>query len=213
MDFIFDPGLVLYLPLYKLDASSFMSRDGYGHLCTVTGALWRPSGRYFDGADDIIIATDSAAFRNLTEFTWEMWVYPEDTAGHRMLFTKAGKKYLQIRSDEFISLTIYAATTNGSVFTTDTVTEDAWNHIVVTYSFSGDKKGRIYLNGSECSYSTQNATEGALDADTADLCMGLWYTGGLYDLKGVMGEVRIYNRALTPPEIQHNYLATKWRYQ
>jgi hypothetical protein len=30
---------------------------------------------------------------------------------------------------------------------------------------------------------------------------------------GVIGEVRVYNRALSPLEIQHNYLATKWRYR
>ena len=28
-----------------------------------------------------------------------------------------------------------------------------------------------------------------------------------------IGEVRLYNRRLTPLEVQHNYLATKWRYQ
>jgi len=28
-----------------------------------------------------------------------------------------------------------------------------------------------------------------------------------------VGEARIYSRALTLPEIRHNYLATKWRYQ
>ena len=54
MDFIFDPSLVLYLPLYQPDGASFASRDAYGHLCTVTGALWTPQGRTFDGADDII---------------------------------------------------------------------------------------------------------------------------------------------------------------
>ena len=54
MNFIFDPYLVLYLPLYELDGASFMSKDAYGHLCTVIGALWRPNGRYFDGIDDRI---------------------------------------------------------------------------------------------------------------------------------------------------------------
>ena len=40
MGFIFDPSLVLYLSLWKLDGDSFMSKDAYGHLCTVTGALY-----------------------------------------------------------------------------------------------------------------------------------------------------------------------------
>ena len=60
MNFIFDPSLVLYLPLYQLDGASFVSKDAHGHLCSVTGALWRPNGRWFDGTDDTI-AADSVA--------------------------------------------------------------------------------------------------------------------------------------------------------
>ena len=33
-----------------------------------------------------------------------------------------------------------------------------------------------------------------------------------YYFKGLIGDVRVYNRALTPLEIQRIYLATKWRY-
>ena len=47
--FKLDPSLVLYLPLYELDGSSFRSRDAYGHLATVTGALWTPQGRTLMG--------------------------------------------------------------------------------------------------------------------------------------------------------------------
>jgi len=50
-DFIFDPSLVLYLPLYQLDGWAFMSRDAYGHLCSVTGAKWTPQGRDLDEQD------------------------------------------------------------------------------------------------------------------------------------------------------------------
>ena len=56
MDFIFDPSLVLYLPLGQLDGTSFVSQDAYGHLCTVTGTVWGSRGRYFDGADDLVNA-------------------------------------------------------------------------------------------------------------------------------------------------------------
>ncbi|MDO8687497.1 MAG: hypothetical protein Q7K41_02790, partial [Dehalococcoidales bacterium] len=54
MDFIFDPSLVLYLPLYEPDSSSLMSKDAYGHLAAVTGATWGTLGRTFDGSDDQI---------------------------------------------------------------------------------------------------------------------------------------------------------------
>ena len=51
-DFIFDPSLALYLPLYELDGASFVSRDAYGYLCTITGASWKLRGYKFDGVDD-----------------------------------------------------------------------------------------------------------------------------------------------------------------
>jgi hypothetical protein len=53
------PSLALDLPLRKLDGSYFMSRDSYGRKATVTGALWRPDGRYFDGVDDYIELSDT----------------------------------------------------------------------------------------------------------------------------------------------------------
>src|SRR3990167_5915362 len=55
-EFGLDPSLVLYLPLWKKDGSSFMSDDAYGHLATVTGATWGSQGRTFDGVDDLIEA-------------------------------------------------------------------------------------------------------------------------------------------------------------
>lgn len=38
------------------DGQSFMSRDVYGHLCTVHGAVWYADGAYCDGSDDYIEA-------------------------------------------------------------------------------------------------------------------------------------------------------------
>ena len=78
MDFIFDPSMVLYLPLYELDGASFMSKDAYGHLCTVTGALWTSQGRDFDGIDDSI--TLPTAFDSLTDLTLEAWLLCNNAA-------------------------------------------------------------------------------------------------------------------------------------
>jgi len=60
MNFVFDPSLELYLPLYELDGSSFMSKDACGHICLVTGALWGSQGRTFDGGDDYIDITTTS---------------------------------------------------------------------------------------------------------------------------------------------------------
>ena len=72
MDLIFDSGLTLYLPFYRLDGSSLISKDAYGHSCTVNGAAWRTQGRYFDGIDDRIAVgtvSDFSFIQNTGIFT------------------------------------------------------------------------------------------------------------------------------------------------
>src|SRR3990172_13167350 len=78
--FIYDPSLVFYVPLYELDGTTFQSKDAYGHLCTVTGALWRPQGRDFDGTDDVISAPDHNALDITGTVTLISWFYPYTTS-------------------------------------------------------------------------------------------------------------------------------------
>jgi hypothetical protein len=68
-----DPDLVLYLPLWSADlkGDSFYSKDSYAHLCTVTGALWTPQGRHFDGVDDKIAVPYHSVFQITAEVTVE----------------------------------------------------------------------------------------------------------------------------------------------
>ena len=136
MDFIFDPSLVLYLPLYELDGASFISKDANGHLCTVTGALWRPNGHYFDGTDDKI---DCGAGTNLAvanEITIEAWINPEslgEGSAGRILSKNdiANYAYLPIVANN--SIAIYFGSTqypsDASVFTLNT-----WQHFAVTFN-------------------------------------------------------------------------------
>ncbi len=74
MNFIFDPSLALYLPLYKRDGTSFMSDEAYGHLATVTGAIWTPQGRYFDGVDDYLRIPDAPSLDLTGEMTILAWM-------------------------------------------------------------------------------------------------------------------------------------------
>src|SRR3990167_3354567 len=58
--------------------NQFLSDDGYGHLATVTGALWTPQGYSFDGDDHIDIAVNSTLqnLNSLSVFTWEKAATP-----------------------------------------------------------------------------------------------------------------------------------------
>ena len=208
--FIRDPSLVLDLPLYKLDGASFMSKGAYGHLCAVTGALWRPNGRVFDGDDRISVA--NVASLNITgTITVEAWIKPDSgMSTSRSIVIKTGPTPyyfygLRIVGSKFrmvvaIDGTIYTAGADANY------TAATWTHLVGVYDGS---EVLLYIDTVEQADSP--AVSGAIDVGNGVLTIASWQTSEYFE--GYIGEVRIYNRGLTPLEIQHSYLATKWRYR
>ena len=226
MDFVFDPSLVLYLPLYELDGSSFASKDAYGHLCTVTGALWRPNGRSFDGTDDYIKWDSSiSTFASLAEGTIIVW-FKTDTVtldGYQTLFGATD----QSDSNSEVSLRTYNTGArlmireggSWSILTDaiGTLTTTEWFCFAVTVDATGNK---AFLQGLQQSFTysvgdsnTQAFFNTVSDLDAIRLGYKAHSGADKLPFSGLIGEFAIYNRALTPQEIQHNYLATKWRYQ
>ncbi len=210
MDFIYDPSLALYLPLYELDGASFASRDAYGHTCTVTGATWRPNGRWFDGIDDGISCGNSSSLNAVGAITIEAWIQPgvDFTSTFRQIVDKRnGGVAPTLLWHNVNHLIIYAGGYAAAGGTTS-LTSGIWYHIAGV-AIDGTSSNKVYLNGEDDTASTATAS---FVTNTANLVIGE-KTGGGNFFKGLIGEVRIYNRALTPLEIQHNYLATKWRYR
>ena len=217
MDFVFDPSLVLYLPLYQLDGASFVSKDAYGHTCTVNGASWRPNGYYFDGNDYIRKAV--ANFRS-----------SDETGTIIVWFKTAGAGYLLSSCDEATNNFYFALSINGGQLrvennnndvATDIKSDDtsfadgAWHQGVLVSS------GTAYLmyvdGGVEAMTVGAGNDDGRwfADIDNRDSFVigALWRSAHTGYLTGTIGEEIIYSRALTPQEILHNYLATKWRYR
>ena len=223
MDFVFDPSLVLYLPLYQLDGASFMSKGKHGHLCTVTGALWRPSGRYFDGTDDKIDCGSSAVLKGLgvgADFTVEWYGYSGYNWGGKVERGLAGNRIRNSGTDPGILIIVEDATTGTlRIEISDGATDEklnwanifavnTWEHIVITYDESTDTM-EAFVNAATQGtnvFSQKIATAGRV------WLVGEAFTGDRYYV-GRIGEMRIYTRLLSPPEILHNYLATKWRYR
>ncbi len=213
-DFIFDPSLVLYLPLCLQDGVSFADRSARGYPCAVTGALWRPSGRYFDGVDDFV---DGSWSITLTAMTFEAWVYPES-------YPSSGDEntIMALRSDTAtaIRLCVLEGATDIAWFwgyntggtgcgnnSTVGIPLNEWTHILATLDSSDSK---VYVNGIDYS-GTPTPLSGNLRSHP-NFRIGRGAANN-YPWKGAIGEVRIYNRVLSALEAQHNYLATKWRYR
>lgn len=214
MKIIRDPYLVLDLPLYLLDGKTFTSKDMYGHLCTVTGALWRSDGRLFDGATTTIACGNGVALQISNKITLEAWVLLDAVvaANYQGIIYKLGTKIGYTLGVPANTQQVEGGFHNGSdwtskVVSTDDITLATWYHLVYTY----DKvTHRIYFNGIE-NNTKPDDTGGTADT-THDLHIGS-DSGSATFWGGNIGEVRIYSRALTPQEIQHNYLATRWRFK
>ena len=211
MDFTFDPSLVLYLPLHKLDGASFMSKDAYGHLCTVTGALWTPQGGDFDGSDDYIDCGNKESLEITGAITIELWLNPTTLDKNETLVAKIGAGNQQDISLYYYTggyfIFIVGATWALRLAKSELALK-AWNHLVFTVK-DGTTDNHAYVNGIDKATNHDTPT---MSTSTSTLYIGS-YLGASEFLTGLIGEARIYNRALTPQEAQHNYLATKWRYQ
>lgn len=213
-NFRYDPSLVLYLPLRQLDGASFASRDAYGHLATVTGATWGLQGRTFDGSDDQIAVPDHDTLDIVDALTIEAWVKLTDVTDDRQIVAKNNvgngtldPYHFRVAATGKLAGRVGNGATTNDVNGNTAVNNGVWRHVVFTHN-STDL--RLYVDGLSDATPVSRAITPI--TNTTTLRIGMWATVW-NKFKGTIGEVRIYNRALTPLEIQQNYLSTKFRYQ
>jgi len=187
-DIILD-GLVLYLPLYALKGSQFKSVDAYGHTCTVTGALWRPDGRLFDGADDKITCGSNVAL-TFASGTIIIWAYSTSKPNNSWLVAGrdggAGVGYIFLGAGETLSASAGTKYVDGAAG--DSAPTATWHHLAVS--------------GIAITLATLPFKIGARYNDLADNWM-----------KGIIGAVWAYDRVCSAEEIAYHRNVTKWRYQ
>lgn len=221
MQFIRDPSLVLYLPLYELDGTTFASKDAYGHIVTATTAPWTFMGREFDGATGLLTVPDATSIQNIFDGggTIECWInLDSDGEGDVGRFIDKQRWNLRVSNEAAGKTKIrFACVFSGDNGTwTSTSTEiniNAWSHIVLTYNSSSvDNNPIIYVNGSSVTLTETTPTGTRTSDATADLIIGN-EAGDSSTFDGTIGEVRGYTRILNPQEVNHNFLATRWRYR
>ena len=223
LGFAFDPSCVLYLPLWKRDASifanqrAFMSGDAYGHRCLVLGALWTPQGYTFDGTDDYIDCGSSTALAISgagSQLTVIAWIKPETPAlTYARIVARAdaaNEGYFlahgSLAGSVFFTIKDVA---NASLTSTNLMVMSSWNHVAGVYD---GYRLKIYLQGLEDSRTAADYTSGVSAYAGGSLLIGKANTVDSRYIKGIPGEVAVLNRGLTPLQIQRHFLATKWRY-
>lgn len=200
---------LLYLPLARnrLRGDTFRSLDSYRHPCTVTGAVWTPQGRKFDGIDDTITAAPAAS----SSYSIGFWMKSYQAADFDIFYrSNAGGRWYV--STSTVALFVRWQHADAS-YVTYTITPirgwTEWSHIAACYD--GVSILYTYVDGqlvSSTNVGTLMSWSGTITFGYADgISPGSNYYAGLMD------EIFMFNSALTAQEIQRLYLATKDRYQ
>jgi hypothetical protein len=181
--------------------------SGTGNNGTVSGATWTTLGRFagafsFDGVNDRIDIGDSATLDLTGAFTLEAWVYPTATSGWRTVILKEqtnGLTYALYARENTARPSGWVNTggVDQSVAGATALPLNTWTHLVTTFDGSAL---RLYVNGILVQTS---AASGAAAVSTGALRIGGNAIWGEY-FKGRIDEVRVYNRALSPAEVQVN---------
>jgi hypothetical protein len=209
-----DPNLVLNLPLYEtgLKENIFASYDIYAHKCSVTGATWGPQGRTFDGINDDMDCGAGATLDIVGDLTMEVWVKPTTVGIFQALFYKRdgqnGYDFVLWDGNQIYCFLVAAGVATETYTTAGDIEANKWYHLVFT---KAGTVGKIYINGVD---KTAGGGSGLACGSSAGILLHMGSFGwGAGWLTGLFGEGRIYNRALSLAEIQHNRNVTRWRYQ
>ena len=178
--------------------------SGTGNDGSITGAAWDSNGKYggalfFDGVDDWVTVSDSPSLDLTNGMTISAWVSP---------ITLSGWDTVVIKERPFhIAYALYGntggnmpsgeirLTSNHVVLGDSQVSIGSWTHLGATFDGSALK---LYVNGALVRTVSVSGTIFVSDDPFRIGGNSIWSDEFFH---GLIDEVRIYNRALTPTEI------------
>ena len=197
-------GLVAAYGFDEASGLSVTDSSGTGNTGTISGATRSASGKYggalsFDGLNDLVSIADSNSLDLTTGMTLEAWVQPTAINDWRTVLFKERPGGLVYG--------LYSSTDTGrpggfvdiggerSARSTTALPLNTWTHLAATYD-GGNL--RLYVNGTQAATLALTAN---IPVTTGQLKIG---GNGVWSewFKGLIDEVRVYNRALTAAEIQ-----------
>ncbi len=205
-----NPNLVAAYAFTEGAGSTVSDLSGHGNNGTIANATWTASGKYgnalvFNGTNALVTIPDSASLHLTTGMTLEAWVYPTATStAWRDVVYKANDNYYLEATTTTNGLPAAAGTfgsNNVSALGTTPLPLNTWTHIAETYDGT---TVRLFVNGAQAGALAQT---GNIATSTNPLTLGGDSIYGQY-FQGTIDEVRVYNVALTPAQIQADMAAT-----
>jgi hypothetical protein len=179
--------------------------SGTGNNGALAGPVWNAAGRFgqalsFDGINDWVTVPDANSLDLTTGLTVEAWVRPTDLSGWRTVVIKeigGGEAYTLYASEGSVPVAYINVSGDLDAPGTTSLTLNTWTHLAATYD---NAALRLYVNGSQVG---SRALTGSIIPTSGPLRIGGNAPFAEF-FKGLIDEVRVYNRALSPAEIQQD---------
>jgi len=179
---------------------------------TVNGATFNSAGYFdLDGTNDYIsLGTQSFI---TTQHSVEMWLNVSAAKEHYLFSfgyfdNTSALFYLDTNAQELVVTWRVGGTNQSPVQSGVYFTTNQWRHVMWTRNGATNK---IYVNGVEEASSTTQTTA-SLPACIYDIGWATTRSKPTAYTQGEIGEVRIYNDALTASEVLQNFNATRGKY-
>ncbi|MHC4500820.1 MAG: LamG-like jellyroll fold domain-containing protein, partial [Planctomycetota bacterium] len=201
-----DSGLIAH---WKFDeGSGTIAYDSAGsNDGIVYGAVWT-SGQIdgalsFDGVNDYVNCGTGPPITGTGNFAVSAWVKTDSAAAgvilnQRRISSAHGSYMLSVPATGYVRFAVYNSGYGFNFKSNVKVNDGLWHHIAAVRTNSTD--GEIYVDGSLAG----SGSGGVKSLENVPVVIGRWNGGGLY-FNGIIDDVRIYDRALSPEEIQQLY--------
>jgi len=206
----YDPSIVLDLDFDNEDETQNIAHDRSPNHNngTIYGAKW-VDGKVdraleFDGVDDYVKVLHNTSLNMAKAVTIEAWVHPEEVANYQCIVHKwdgtLSNYHLYVNPNGYAQ----AGNNDGTgwrVFAGTSVVWKGWHHLVAVLNWDKNWAG-IYVDGvlenedTTCTVGTGENTADVWLGERQDL---------KEEFKGIIDEVRIYNRALSADEVKERY--------
>ena len=200
------PGPIGLVAAYGFEEGSgthVADASGRGNSGTISGATWT-TGRFgsalqFGGSGAVVTVPHSASLDLTAGVTLEAWVYPDASGGgwKDVIYKATDLYYLEGSSPVGGVPATGGSFGTGPLYGPAALPIRTWAHLAATYDGT---TLRLYVNSVEVA---SRAQSGPIRTSTSSLSLGGDAVYGQY-WTGRIDEVRIYDRALLPAEIEHD---------
>ena len=197
-------GLVAAYGFNEGSGTTVTDASGNGNTGTISNTTWATTGKYgkalqFNGTSARVNVPDATSLHLTTGMTLEAWVNPSTVNGNwRDVIYKGNDNYYLEATSTNASKPDAGLIAGGSyadAYGSAALTANTWSYLAETYDGT---TLRLYLNGTQVA---STAHTGTISTSTNPLQIG---GDSIYgqNFAGMIDEVRIYNTALTPTQIQ-----------